>query len=193
MFVCCEYCVLSGRGLCDELITRPEDPYGMWCVVVCDLETSWMRSPWPTGEAAAQKVNIVQEILRGVFKKRPNCLNSAPTSKESALRLLSTPSVRFWLQTAVCPVSPWALIFEPHPLNWARAQAVRRISDKVTMKELEEQRVCVKFCCKLGKNFMGMMLKPRWNRRSGWGKNNILLKVIDTNFSMLQFTMVLKP
>jgi len=24
MFVCCECCVLSGRGLCDELITRPE-------------------------------------------------------------------------------------------------------------------------------------------------------------------------
>ena len=25
MFVCCECCVLSGRGLCDELITRSED------------------------------------------------------------------------------------------------------------------------------------------------------------------------
>jgi hypothetical protein len=37
MFVCCEYCVLSGRGLCDELITRPEESYRMWCVV-CDLE-----------------------------------------------------------------------------------------------------------------------------------------------------------
>jgi hypothetical protein len=24
MFVCCEWCVLSGRDLCDELITRPE-------------------------------------------------------------------------------------------------------------------------------------------------------------------------
>jgi hypothetical protein len=24
MFVCCKCCVLSGRGLCDELITRPE-------------------------------------------------------------------------------------------------------------------------------------------------------------------------
>jgi len=24
MFVCCECCVLSGRGLCDELITHPE-------------------------------------------------------------------------------------------------------------------------------------------------------------------------
>ena len=27
MFVCCECCVLSGRGLCDELITRPEESY----------------------------------------------------------------------------------------------------------------------------------------------------------------------
>jgi len=31
--------VLSGRGLCDELITRPEESYRLWCVVVCDLET----------------------------------------------------------------------------------------------------------------------------------------------------------
>jgi hypothetical protein len=38
MFVCCECCVLSGRGLCDELITRPEKSYRLWCVVVCDLE-----------------------------------------------------------------------------------------------------------------------------------------------------------
>jgi hypothetical protein len=33
-------CVLSGRGLCDELITRPEGPYLLWRVVVCDQETS---------------------------------------------------------------------------------------------------------------------------------------------------------
>jgi len=32
--------VLSGRGLCDELITRPEESCRLWCVVVCDLETS---------------------------------------------------------------------------------------------------------------------------------------------------------
>jgi hypothetical protein len=30
--------VLSGRGLCDELITRPEEFYRLWCVVVCDIE-----------------------------------------------------------------------------------------------------------------------------------------------------------
>ena len=52
MFICCECCVLSGRGLCDELITRPEESYRLWCVVVCDIETSWMRRPWPTGGGA---------------------------------------------------------------------------------------------------------------------------------------------
>ena len=37
--VCCKCCVLSGRVLCDELITRPEESYRLWSVVVCDLET----------------------------------------------------------------------------------------------------------------------------------------------------------
>jgi hypothetical protein len=46
MFVCCECCVLSGRGLSDELITRPEESYRLWCVVVCDLETLRMMRPW---------------------------------------------------------------------------------------------------------------------------------------------------
>jgi hypothetical protein len=60
--------------------------------------------------------------------KKNNFLNSAPTSKEGALRLLSAPSGRFWQQTAICPVSLWALVVELHPMNWARAQAVRRIN-----------------------------------------------------------------
>jgi hypothetical protein len=38
MFVCCVCCVLSGRGLCDKLITRPEVSYRLWYIVVCDLE-----------------------------------------------------------------------------------------------------------------------------------------------------------
>jgi hypothetical protein len=32
MFVSCESCVLSGRGLCDGLITRPGESYRVWCV-----------------------------------------------------------------------------------------------------------------------------------------------------------------
>ena len=45
-FVVSVVCVLSSRGLCDELITRPEESYRLWCVdvcvcvCVCDLETS---------------------------------------------------------------------------------------------------------------------------------------------------------
>ena len=63
MFVCCECCVLSGRGLCDELITRPEESYRLWCVVVCDLETSWMRRPWPTGGCRAKVKKIALKLI----------------------------------------------------------------------------------------------------------------------------------
>jgi len=58
MSVCCECCLSSGRGLCDELITRPEKSYRMWCVVVCDLETTRMRRPWPIGGAVVTKIVI---------------------------------------------------------------------------------------------------------------------------------------
>ena len=53
---CCECCVLSARGLCDELITRPEESYRLWWVVVCNLETSRMGKPWPAlGRSATAK------------------------------------------------------------------------------------------------------------------------------------------
>jgi len=48
-----ECCVLSDRGLCNELITHPEEFYRLWCFVVCDQETSKMRRPWPTGGCRA--------------------------------------------------------------------------------------------------------------------------------------------
>ena len=46
MFVCCECFVLSGRGLCDELINRPEETHRLWCVVVCDLENLMNEEPY---------------------------------------------------------------------------------------------------------------------------------------------------
>jgi len=56
IFVCCECCVLSRTGLCNELITRLEESYRQWCVVVCDLETSRMRRPWPAlGRSVKEK------------------------------------------------------------------------------------------------------------------------------------------
>ena len=46
IFVFCDCRVLSGRGLCDELITRPEESYRLLCVVVCGLETSRIGAPY---------------------------------------------------------------------------------------------------------------------------------------------------
>ena len=70
MFVCCECCVLSGRGLCDELITRPEESCRLWCVVVWDLETSRMRRPWPalSRSATAKKKKPPPREHNKVFK-----------------------------------------------------------------------------------------------------------------------------
>jgi len=61
---------LSGRGLCDELITRPEESCRLCCVVVCDLETSRMGAPYiydisrlrvnePTSPTSAKLWNLV--------------------------------------------------------------------------------------------------------------------------------------
>ena len=58
IFVCCECCVLSGRGLCYELITCPEESYRLRCLVVCDLETSRVRRPWPALGRSSTGENI---------------------------------------------------------------------------------------------------------------------------------------
>jgi len=66
--------VLSGRGLCDELITRPEESYRLWCVDVCDLETSRMRRPLPTlGRSATVKKSLGMQKLSYVVMKAGRC------------------------------------------------------------------------------------------------------------------------
>jgi hypothetical protein len=97
MSVCYECCVLAGRGLCDELITRPEESYRLWCVVVCYLETSWMRRPWHTwGWCAKEKKNIYDIFGRS---QSPRGLRRKP----AATRLL-----RLWVR-----ISPgaWMHVF----------------------------------------------------------------------------------
>jgi len=68
---------LSGRGLCDELITRPEESYWLWCVVVCDLETSRTGAPYiydisnlrvkSTVTTAVKHMNLVYTLTRVLF------------------------------------------------------------------------------------------------------------------------------
>jgi hypothetical protein len=69
MPVSCECWALSGRGLCDEPITRPEESYREWCVVVCDLQTSRMRRPWPALGRSAKR-NKINRINYGSLVSR---------------------------------------------------------------------------------------------------------------------------
>ena len=56
--------MLSGRGLCDELITRPEESYRLWCVVVCDLETSRISAPYIHDISSLRVNKALEKIIR---------------------------------------------------------------------------------------------------------------------------------
>ena len=93
MSVYCECCVLSGRDLCDEPITCPEESHRLWCVVVCDLETSWMRRPWPSWGCRAKKVKGKGRFM-GLFQhcgRSTYCIltpNKFPHSYPEAPRII---------------------------------------------------------------------------------------------------------
>jgi hypothetical protein len=62
--VCCDICVLSGRGLCVGLITIPELSYRVWCVLCeCDHEASIMTGPWPTTGRCAMEMRTQRDVL----------------------------------------------------------------------------------------------------------------------------------
>jgi hypothetical protein len=85
--------VLSGRGLCDELITLPEESYRLRSVDVSDLETSWMRRPWLTGGCCARRRRRKRRRLPLVF-----C-----TTKVGP-HLLSSPNADVWARHTYFPV-----------------------------------------------------------------------------------------
>jgi hypothetical protein len=61
--VSCECCVLSSRDLSDGPIPSPEESYRLWCLTVCDLQTSRMRRPWHTlGCCVTTKREIAQYL-----------------------------------------------------------------------------------------------------------------------------------
>ena len=57
--------MLSGRGLCDELITRPGESYRLCCIVVCDLETSIVGAPY-IYDIRYLRVNITSSTSRSL-------------------------------------------------------------------------------------------------------------------------------
>jgi hypothetical protein len=74
MFVCCECCVLSGRGFCEGLINRPEESYLLWNVIVCDLETSRVR-----------RLKTRKWVVKASRKRRGGSSSSSSSSSSSKL------------------------------------------------------------------------------------------------------------
>jgi len=69
MSVCCECCVLSGRGLCDGLITRPEKPFRVWYVVIYDGQSSIVRRSWPPGGLLRHGKNKIAMCMTHIIFK----------------------------------------------------------------------------------------------------------------------------
>jgi hypothetical protein len=78
MFVCCECCVLPGRGLCDGPIPRPEESYRLWCVLVCDqMNNNPLRLTWLCREGLdyERRFDFKWFICR-ITCKRGECVNN---------------------------------------------------------------------------------------------------------------------
>ena len=84
--------MLSGRGLCDELITRLEESFRLWRVVVCDLETSNEEAKSPLKgceykptmgcDAEREKKKLSGMFYRGADKSLPRPGRKQATATE---------------------------------------------------------------------------------------------------------------
>jgi len=127
--------VLSGRGLCDELITRPEESYRLWCVVVCDLETSRIDAsyvydisslrvniapsdprvktlvhPWATRQVRIPAFGKWRKHLLTNLTYRPiRCYIQGNKCTEVYENILYTPNTFYMFKPFMCPSSGGAL------------------------------------------------------------------------------------
>jgi len=126
--------VLSGRGLCDELIIRPEESYRLWCVVVCDLETLRIGAPY-IYDFSNLRVNPVYALTFYFFKihfslyshLRQVLPNALPSFKSSNLKTLlsllsvthATCTTHFIISQVLHP-SPFCCshYYQSHSLNF---------------------------------------------------------------------------
>jgi hypothetical protein len=61
--------VLSGRGLCDELITRPEESYRQWRVVVCDKKPRDIKEAIACTGLQSQTIIIIIIIINYIHRR----------------------------------------------------------------------------------------------------------------------------
>jgi hypothetical protein len=71
MFVSCEWCVLlSGTGLCDEPIPRPEESYRLCCVSQCDQKKLQTRH-WNGKTGVARRGRLKKKLPTVSHKSEP--------------------------------------------------------------------------------------------------------------------------
>jgi hypothetical protein len=58
--------VLPNKGLCDGPIPRPEEIYRLWCVNVCDLQTSSNEAALAHIGMLCQKTNKIKNAEDGI-------------------------------------------------------------------------------------------------------------------------------
>ena len=90
-------------GFCDELITRPEESYRLWCVVVCDLETSRICAPY-IYDISSLRVNLrsLLHIWRAImFSYKFDLLS---IKSERKIEIWSFTSSGMW-----CRVAGWVV------------------------------------------------------------------------------------
>jgi len=87
--------VLSGRGLCDELITRPEESYRLCCVVVCDLETSGMGAPY-IYDISHLRVKVYAQRLAGNSVTNIRIFHSAYPALRMCIAINADSKVKYY-------------------------------------------------------------------------------------------------
>ena len=73
MLVSCVCCV--GSGVCDGLVQR--GPTGCVCLIVCDLDTSLLRRPWPNLGCCTKEIIIIITIIITFQLEKVKYLNNS--------------------------------------------------------------------------------------------------------------------
>ena len=113
ILVSCECCVLSGRGLCIRLITRPEESYRVWCVWVW----SWiLDNEEATGVVATWWKNMSTSdhtaSVAGRWVRRKRSWPTPDNSRVSFWRDWANPWRPVFIRTDL-----WAKIWTEHILS----------------------------------------------------------------------------
>jgi hypothetical protein len=90
MVVCCECCVLSGRGLFDELITYPKESYRLWRVVVWPRNFVKEEAMAHWGLSRQNKQTNILHYCTSHYSDSSTCANDTEHKKHSTSRLCAT-------------------------------------------------------------------------------------------------------